>query len=99
MPAAKAAKKNHDDQSVSSKVSARVGHDDAVFEWRQGQFEEMGFSKEKSAFLADTRIDLEKARKMKKDGCSLELIEDILLGTTPHGEDHDWYKTDTDQQG
>jgi len=85
-----APKKKKDDNSVSSTVS-RVGHPEDVFEWRVQEFEAMGFDRKKSEFLADTRIDLHSAAALKNAGCPLNLLEEILLGTGPHGEDELWY--------
>jgi hypothetical protein len=74
-------------------VSARAGHSEQVFEWRKDQFRRIGYNVARAEFLADSHIDLAKARTMRANGCSLELLEEILLGTCFAGEDDRWYRT------
>jgi hypothetical protein len=59
------------------------------YEWRLKNFLDMGCTSVQAKHLAKTRIDLEKARKLIKAGCSPELMERILADTAWWGDEGD----------
>ena len=57
----------------------RVELDTAVRTWRFEQFVRLGFSREVSTSLADSRVDLSQVRKLIASGCPPEMDSRILL--------------------
>ena len=53
--------------------------DQRVLRWRLDQFMELGFDLPAGAMLADSRVDLEEARRLVARGCPVEVAVRILL--------------------
>lgn len=51
-------------------------------QWRYIRFMAMGCETEQAERLAQTDIDIGRARRMCQDGCSPDLMEQILVDTT-----------------
>ena len=65
--------------SPVSPVEDDEGKPDKVYLWRFEQLGKLGFHATTAHQLAENRqVDLERARQLRKKGCSLKLIEEIL---------------------
>lgn len=75
--------------TLISKMGGR-GHSEQVLQWRNSEFQRMGFIDAMSSFLSHTNIDLHMMENILKNGCDKTMAVDILLGTNFIGEDPTW---------
>lgn len=82
---------NQETRTLIDTVGDNSGlHSEKVLDWRQHEFERMGFDKHDAGALAATRIDIHDMQKLLDKGCPSDLAWRILMGTMWSGHDPLW---------
>ena len=84
---------NEEPRTLTSVVTESGVHSDKVLDWRECEFERLGFPEFEASALAATRIDTHDMESLIGRGCSRELAWRILTGTMWSGSDPLWVES------
>lgn len=86
---------NQEARTLIDTVGSNTGlHSEKVLDWRQHEFERLGYATDDASALAETRIDIHDMQKLLDSGCPRELAWRILMGTMWSGSDPLWIESD-----